>query len=384
LSSEFNKRNNDVKSGQNPGCTTSTSYRLSFRLLHGCLAVLLAIMFLTPAIAGEGDGGFKNKPAPFLPITIFQPTDQPGEALNNDGQSIEVGVKFRTTQGGTISAIRYYKGAGTTGTHVGSLWTSAGTKLAEITFTGETSSGWQQMALSQAITIEAGVTYVASIYSPSGHYASTSQFFTNAATNGSIKALADGEDGANGLYKYGTSGFPASSSGKSNYWVDVVFNPTEGGGGSGTINGTTNYIPKFTASNAIGNSILFDNGSSIGIGTTNVNDASYKLYVEAGIKTRKVKVDVANWPDYVFADKYKLPTLQDVEKYISEHKHLPDIPSAREVEETGLNLGDNQAMLLKKIEELTLYLIEQNKANEQMQLKIKELEEKIQKLSQSK
>ncbi len=86
----------------------------------------------------------------------------------------------------------------------------------------------------------------------------------------------------------------------------------------------------------------------------------YKLFVEQGILTEKVKVAVktsANWADYVFDKKYELPALKQVEQYIQQHQHLPGIPAAGEVVKEGLDLGDMDARLLAKIEELTLYII---------------------------
>ena len=111
-----------------------------------------------------------------------------------------------------------------------------------------------------------------------------------------------------------------------------------------------------------GSNIYYSQGA-VGIGTTNINDASYKLFVEKGIRTRKLKVDAPSftWPDYVFHKDYKLPSLEEIEKYIKLNKHLPGIPSAKDVQKNGIDLGDNQALLLKKIEELTLYIIELNK-----------------------
>ena len=70
------------------------------------------------------------------------------------------------------------------------------------------------------------------------------------------------------------------------------------------------------------------------------------------------------WADFVFDSNYKLPTLSFVESYIQQHKHLPDVHSAEEVQKNGLDVGDNQAVLLRKIEELTLYTIEQEKTNQ--------------------
>jgi hypothetical protein len=115
---------------------------------------------------------------------------------------------------------------------------------------------------------------------------------------------------------------------------------------------------------------LFKQNGQVGIGTLNVNDANYKLFVETGIRTRKVKVDVATWPDYVFSSSYKLPSLKEVEQFIKQHKHLPDVPSEAEVKKEGLDLGENQAVLLKKIEELTLYIIDQNKRIEHLEKRL--------------
>lgn len=132
-----------------------------------------------------------------------------------------------------------------------------------------------------------------------------------------------------------------------------------------------------------GNANLVVTGN-VGIGTTNINDASYKLYVETGIRTRKVKVDQAVWSDYVFHPNYSLRSLSEVEQYIQQHHHLPEVPSAAEVEKNGLDLGDNQAVLLKKIEELTLYIIEQHKTAEQMKTMISDLRKEVQEIREQK
>lgn len=112
----------------------------------------------------------------------------------------------------------------------------------------------------------------------------------------------------------------------------------------------------------------------------NVNTPTgYKLYVEQGILTEKVKVAVASspaWADYVFAADYKLAPLSEVEKFINENNHLPNIPSADELVKEGLDLGKMQSLQMEKIEELTLYLIEMKKEidtlkSENAQLKTK-------------
>jgi hypothetical protein len=110
----------------------------------------------------------------------------------------------------------------------------------------------------------------------------------------------------------------------------------------------------------------------LGIGTTNTNDTA-KLFVEGQIRARQVKVDEDAWPDYVFAKDYKLPSLQNIQQFIKENNHLPGIPSAGEVQTKGLNLGQNQAALMQKVEELTLYLIRQDQQIKEQQKQINEL-----------
>ena len=98
---------------------------------------------------------------------------------------------------------------------------------------------------------------------------------------------------------------------------------------------------------------------SLCIGTT--DPGSFKLAVEGKIGAREVIVTDANpWPDYVFENDYKLPSLKDLKNHIQSKKHLPDIPDAEHIKENGISIGEMQVKLLKKIEELTLYIIDQN------------------------
>jgi hypothetical protein len=157
-------------------------------------------------------------------INIFPSTTIVSPSLGNDGQPIEVGVKFRVTQAGYITGLRFYKAAGNTGTHIGHLWSNTGTKLAEATFTGETASGWQQVLFTTPVAVTTGITYVASYFSSAGNYNVTRPYFSSAVVNGPLRALANGEDGANGVFKFSTaSAFPTSNNQASNFWVDVVF-----------------------------------------------------------------------------------------------------------------------------------------------------------------
>lgn len=109
-------------------------------------------------------------------------------------------------------------------------------------------------------------------------------------------------------------------------------------------------------------------GDNVGIGTTN---PQAKLAVNGIILATKVKVALTGcWSDYVFNIGYPLRPLSEVEQFINQNHHLPEVPSVQEVEKNGLDVGDNQATLLKKIEELTLYVIEQNKKLESQQQQI--------------
>lgn len=120
---------------------------------------------------------------------------------------------------------------------------------------------------------------------------------------------------------------------------------------------------------------------NVGIGITTPSE---KLSVNGNIRAREVKVETANWPDYVFAKDYQLPSLVETERYIKEKGHLIGIPSAEEVKANGFSLGEMNARLLEKIEELTLHLIAKDKElsgerliNKNQEDRLKVLEDKL-------
>lgn len=114
--------------------------------------------------------------------------------------------------------------------------------------------------------------------------------------------------------------------------------------------------------------LLVPDGGRVGIGTTTFGN--HTLAVEGSIGAREIKVEANGWSDFVFENNYNLRTLNEVEDYIVKNKHLPEIPSEEEVNVNGINLGKMDAKLLQKIEELTLYLIQQNKRLDAQQKEI--------------
>lgn len=112
-----------------------------------------------------------------------------------------------------------------------------------------------------------------------------------------------------------------------------------------------------------------------------VNVSGYNLFVNGGILTEEVRVMLNNpWADYVFEEKYNLPKLEELEEFIKENKHLPNVPSAKEVAENGIELGEIATIQQEKIEELTLYIIEQNKLNKEQSEQLKQQQSEIDEL----
>ena len=157
--------------------------------------------------------------------TIWPSTTVPGTVDSGPDSPVELGVKFQSDVAGNIAGIRFYKAAANTGTHVGNLWTSTGTLLASVIFSGETDSGWQQMQFSSPVAITPNTVYVASYHCNNGHYSDDDGYFYDfGVDNYPLHALADGESGGNGVYVYGlTSAFPNQTYDSDNYWVDVMF-----------------------------------------------------------------------------------------------------------------------------------------------------------------
>lgn len=148
-------------------------------------------------------------------------------------------------------------------------------------------------------------------------------------------------------------------SNNSSYWTNYNISATDPFGSIDWYDGWNWYQGEMPTATTTGitevncwNDAVID--GKLGIGVSNPTE---RLSVDGNILAKKVKVTQAGWADYVFEPSYSLRPLQEVERYIQQYKHLPEVPTAKEVIEKGIDIGDNQALLLKKIEELTLYVI---------------------------
>ncbi|MGY3565803.1 N,N-dimethylformamidase beta subunit family domain-containing protein, partial [Sinomonas sp. RB5] len=170
------------------------------------------------------------------PCSLFGTNTKPAAADSGDPNAVEVGAQFYSDVAGTVTGVRFYKAGTNTGTHIGNLWTASGTKLASVTFSGESTSGWQSATFSQPVSITAGTKYVISYYAPKGHYTQTSGYFYNNPSP--PPAGSDSVDAAplhftrslpsspNGFYAYSSSStFPNQIYDAEYYWVDPVFSP---------------------------------------------------------------------------------------------------------------------------------------------------------------
>jgi len=123
--------------------------------------------------------------------------------------------------------------------------------------------------------------------------------------------------------------------------------------------------------------LVTNNSGFVGIGTDAPKEM---LSVNGNIRAHQIKVETSNWPDYVFKDEYQVPTLVETEKFIKENGHLPEVPKAETVEKEGYSLNDMDKILLKKVEELTLILIDKDKQLKQQNDTLQEVLVRLNKL----
>lgn len=172
------------------------------------------------SVAG-GDGGFTTADAPVVltAASIFGAAT-PQNAWWNDTDSVQVATRFTVSAAGAATGVRFYKGDANTGLHTGYLWGPDGTPLSQVTFIGETSSGWQEMAFATPVELIPGVEYRVGLHSTSGRYAVDLNALAAPTSSGIFATPASGS-----AYTYSTA-FPDATS-THNFWVDVLFTPTQ-------------------------------------------------------------------------------------------------------------------------------------------------------------
>jgi hypothetical protein len=181
------------------------------------ILVAISIFVISAALIGVARLGDS---ASAMQVGVFFANSTPKTITDPDLQSVTLGVRFSSSQDGTISGVRFFKGPQNTGKHTATLWSSTGQSLATTTFTGESSSGWQTAMFSEPVEIKEGAGYVASYLAPNGGYSADVGGFDRPLTKGALTIPSGG-----GVYVYGSGGFPRQNYQNSNYYVDVVFTP---------------------------------------------------------------------------------------------------------------------------------------------------------------
>ena len=250
---------------------------------HASKFIVIGISFTLILLASAGV-------AQTCPCTIWSSATTPGVADGGDPGSGEYGVRFRADVDGSVIGVRFYKSTSNGGPHSGELWTDSGTPLAAATFGNESASGWQQVFFNSPVPITAGTTYIASYFTPAGHYSFNSNYFVSSVDNPPLHALANSTE-SNAVYAYSpVSTFPTFSGNTSNYWADVIFMPngasttpavistspasaTTGVPASATVSASFNQ-PMNPASINASSALLFDSSNNQIAGTVSYDSAS--------------------------------------------------------------------------------------------------------------
>lgn len=159
-----------------------------------------------------------------------------------------------------------------------------------------------------------------------------------------------------------------------NYWGGKVRGALISSRANGSATPPDLYITASETADATKPAVYVKSGANtVGIGTANVPNG-YALAVGGNILAESVKVSLqADWPDYVFHASYQLPSIQEMERYVAAYKHLPGLPAAAEVKKEGIDLGEMNRLLLQKIEEQALYIIQLNKKMEAISAQLQQV-----------
>jgi hypothetical protein len=270
--------------------------------------------------------------------SIWSTTTVPSVIDAGDAASVELGVKFKSDVSGSITGIRFYKSSANTGTHIGNLWSSSGTKLASATFTNETASGWQQVNFSTPVAITAGTVYTASYFTTKGHYSDNKSYFSTAGKdNPPLHALQNG-----GVFAYGAaSSFPAQTWNASNYWVDVVF--ASGTPGAGTLSASAtslNFGKVAVGSSSTQNVTVTASTASVTISRATVTGAGFSI---SGLT---LPVTIAAGQSATFQVKFAPTTASSLTGSLSLVSNASNTPAAIALTGTGATTTTSHSVAL--------------------------------------
>ena len=234
-------------------------------------------------------------PAGVCPCSLFNDGTVPGVLEDSDINAVTLGVKFTALKNGMVSGVKFYKGPNNTGSHVGTLWTAAGTSLASASFTSESTSGWQTVTFASPVAVNQGSTYLASYRTTVGRYSATIGGFSTGFTRGPLQVAAQA-----GVYSYADA-FPSSAS-SANYLVDLVFtNPTPSvsivnqtpAPGAVGVDRSSAIVVSFSSPLASGYSLTASSGGAIAGTTTLSPDGTTLSFTASALLPNNAPVSVS-------------------------------------------------------------------------------------------
>ncbi|MEO7005430.1 MAG: DUF4082 domain-containing protein [Terrimesophilobacter sp.] len=222
-----------IKDAQNTSIPGATSYNATSRTAtftpNAALASKTPYSVALSATSATGDTITSGQTWTFTtaqpaqtpgvcPCSLFNDTTTPVVLQSSDPSPVTLGVRFSAQTSGQVTGVKFYKGPGNTGSHVGSLWSASGSLLASATFTNESTSGWQTVTFATPVNVVAGSEYTAGYRTTAGQYSVTLGSFNGSYVNNPLSVPANG-----GSYSY-ADGFPGTQI-STNYFVDLIFQP---------------------------------------------------------------------------------------------------------------------------------------------------------------